>query len=162
MPGFISDSPLARGLIRIGDEAIAREDQGRLRAYYAQDYLFHGLGGDAGFDGLAAYFASSRAAFSDMRIVREQIIADGRYLAARTTFSGDFITVFTSSPVGPVQPTGQHVEWEVIQTFRYDDGRLAEEWVQTDSRSFLAKLGVTAMPRPARLRATPDRNLSPP
>ena len=29
--------------------------------------------------------------------------------------------------------------------FRYDDdGRLAEEWVQTDYRSFLAKLGVTA------------------
>jgi hypothetical protein len=33
----------------------------------------------------------------------------------------------------------------VIYTVRYDDdGRLAEEWVQTDSRSFLAKLGVTA------------------
>lgn len=26
MPGFISDSPLARDLIRIGDEAIARDD----------------------------------------------------------------------------------------------------------------------------------------
>ena len=25
MPGFISDTPLARDLIRIGDEAIARE-----------------------------------------------------------------------------------------------------------------------------------------
>jgi hypothetical protein len=36
----------------------------------------------------------------------------------------------------------------VINTFRYDqDGRLAEEWVQTDYRSFLAKLGVTAMER---------------
>ena len=45
----------------------------------------------------------------------------------------------------PVGPTGQHAEWEVIHTFRYDDdGRLAEEWVQTDYRSFLAKLGVTA------------------
>ena len=29
--------------------------------------------------------------------------------------------------------------------FRYhDDGRLAEEWVQADYRSFLTKLGVTA------------------
>lgn len=33
----------------------------------------------------------------------------------------------------------------MINTFRYDDdGRLAEEWVQTDYRSFLTKLGVTA------------------
>jgi predicted ester cyclase len=144
VPGFISDSPLARGLIRIGDEAIAREDDAKLRAYYAEDYLFHGPGGDLGFDELRAYFASLRAAFSDLRIVREQIIADGRFLAARDTFAGDFTGVFTSSPIGPVEPTGQHVEWEVMNTFRYDDdGRLAEEWVQTDYRSLLAKLGVT-------------------
>jgi hypothetical protein len=38
----------------------------------------------------------------------------------------------------------------VIHPVRYDDGRMAEEWVQTDSRSFLAKLGVTAMPRAQR------------
>jgi predicted ester cyclase len=145
VPRFISDSPLARGLIRIGDEAIAREDEAKLRDYYAEDYVFHGPGGDLGFDGLRAYFASLRAAFSNLRIVREQIIADGRFLAARTTFSGTFTSVFTSSPVGPVKPTGQHVEWEVIHTFRYDDERLAEEWVQTDSHSFLTKLGVTAM-----------------
>jgi predicted ester cyclase len=145
MPGFISDSPLARGLIRIGDEAIAREDDAKLRDYYAEDYLFHGPGGDLSFDELRAYFASLRAAFSDLRLVREQIIVDGNFLAARTTFSGDFTSVFTYSPIGPVEPTGQHVEWEVIGTFRYDyDGRLAEEWVQTDYRSLLTKLGVTA------------------
>jgi hypothetical protein len=69
---------------------------------------------------------------------------DGSFLAARTTFSGDFTGVLTYSPIGPVEPTGQHLEWEVIGTFRYDDeGRLAEEWVQTDYRSFLSKLGVT-------------------
>ena len=143
MPGFISDSPLARDLIRIGDQAIAREDNATLRAYYTQDYVFHGPGGDLSFDELSAYFASLRAAFSDLRIVREQIIADGNFLAARTTFSGDFTAVFTNSPIGPVEPTGQHLEWELIGMFRYrDDGRLAEEWVQTDYRSLLTKLGV--------------------
>lgn len=145
MPGFISDAPAARDLIRIGDQAIAREDDAALRAYFAEDYVFHGPGGDLGFDELSGYFASLRAAFSDLRIVREQIIVDGNFLAARSRFSGDFTSVFTYSPIGPVEPTGQHVEWEVIGTFRYDgDGRLAEEWVQTDYRSFLTKLGVTA------------------
>ena len=144
MPGFISDSPLARELIRIGDQAIAREDNATLRAYYTQDYVFHGPGGDLSFDELSAYFASLRAAFSDLRIVREQIIADSNLLAARNTFSGDFTGVFTYSPIGPVAPTGQHLEWELINTFRYDEnGRLAEEWVQTDYRSLLTKLGVT-------------------
>ena len=144
MPGFISDAPLARELIRIGDEAIAREDDVKLRAYYTEDYVFHGPGGDLGFEELRAYFASLRAAFGDLRIVREQIIADGSFLAARNTFSGDFTGAFTYSPIGLVEPTGQHLKWEVMNTFRYDaDGRLAEEWVQTDYRSFLTKLGVT-------------------
>ena len=144
MPSFISDNPLARDLIRIGDEAIATEDDAKLRAYFTDDYAFHGPGGDLCFEELRAYFASLRAAFSDLRIVREQIIVDDNHLAARTTFSGDFTGVFTYSPIGPVEPTGQHLQWELIGTFRYhDDGRLAEEWVQTDYRSFLTKLGVT-------------------
>jgi predicted ester cyclase len=143
VPGFISDSPLARDLIRIGDEAIAREDASALRAYFTEDYVFHGPGADLGFDELSAYFASVRAAFSGLRLVREQIIVEGNLLAARTTFSGDFTGMFTSSPIGPVEPTGQHLEWELIGIFSYDDeGRLAEEWVQTDYRSFVTKLGV--------------------
>ena len=144
MPGFISDSPLARDLIRIGDQAIAREDEAALRAYFTEDYAFHGPGSELTFDELRAYFASLRAAFGDLRLVREQIIVEGNFLAARTTFSGDFTGVFAYSPIGPVEPTGQHLEWEVIGLFRFDDeGRLAEEWVQTDYSSFLTKLGVT-------------------
>jgi predicted ester cyclase len=144
MPGFISDGPLARDLIRIGNEAIAREDAPALRAYFREGYVFHGPGADLGFDELSAYFASLRAAFTGLRLVREQIIVEGNLLAARTTFSGAFTGLFTYSPIGPVEPTGQHLEWEVIGVFRYDDeGRLAEEWVQTDYRSFLTKLGVT-------------------
>jgi predicted ester cyclase len=144
MPDFISDTPLARDLIRIGDEAIACEDEPKLRAYFAEDYVFHGPGSELGFDELSAYFTSLRAAFSDLRLIREQIIVDGNFLAARTTFSGDFTDVFTYSPIGPVEPTGEHLEWELIGIFRYNgDGRLAEEWVQTDYRSFLTKLGVT-------------------
>ena len=154
MPGFISDTPVACDLIRIGDQAIAREDDAALRAYFAEDYVFHGPGRDLSFDELRAYFASLRAAFSDLRIVREQIVVDGNFLAARSTFSGDFTGVFTYSPIGPVEPTGQHVEWEVVGTFRYhDDGRLAEEWVQTDYRSFLTKLGVTPTESAQRARS---------
>ncbi len=154
MPGFISDTPVACDLIRIGDQAIAREDDAALRAYFAEDYVFHGPGRDLSFDELRAYFASLRAAFSDLRIVREQIVVDGNFMAARSTFSGDFTGVFTYSPIGPVEPTGQHVEWEVVGTFRYrDDGRLAEEWVQTDYRSFLTKLGVTTTESAQRTRS---------
>jgi hypothetical protein len=36
-----------------------------------------------------------RAAFSELPVVREQIIVDGNFAAARNTFSGVFTGVFT-------------------------------------------------------------------
>ena len=75
MPGFISDSPLARDLIRIGDEAIAREDDAALRAYFSEDYVFHGPGGDLSFDQCAR--TSGPCAPLSVCDVREQIIVDG-------------------------------------------------------------------------------------
>jgi hypothetical protein len=44
----------------------------------------------------------------------------------------------------------------VIGTFRYDDGgRLAGEWVQTDYRSLLTKLGVTTTETGTKVDANP-------
>jgi len=45
--------------------------------------------------------------------------------------------------VGPLPPNGSRVVFELINIFRSDDqGRLAEEWVQTDNRSRLRQLGA--------------------
>jgi hypothetical protein len=56
-----------------------------------------------------------------------------------------FTGVFMQSLVGPLPPHGRAVGWEVINVFRFDaDGRLAEEWVQTDYRSLLEKLGASS------------------
>jgi predicted ester cyclase len=141
MAGFISEQQLARDLIRVGDEAIARENDAMLRAYFAAGYVLHLPKFDIDFETLRAYFASLRAAFTDLRLVRQQIIVEGPYVAARTSFSGVFTGEFTQSPIGPVQPHGKPVAWEVMNMFRYDtDSRLAEEWVQTDPSILAAKL----------------------
>jgi predicted ester cyclase len=42
-----------------------------------------------------------------------------------------------------VPPNGQRVTFELTNFFRYDDqGRLADEWIQTDNRSVLRQLGA--------------------
>lgn len=143
MPDPMSRSPLAAPLIRIGEVAIARENDADLDAYFARDFAFHGPAGDLTYDQLKAYFASLRAAFTNLQVRRAAIIGEGSYLASRTLFSGTFANHFTQSPVGLLQPNGQQIEWEVMNLFRYDDdGRLAEEWVQYDYRGFLRKLGA--------------------
>jgi predicted ester cyclase len=141
MPGFLSDQSVARDLIRIGDEAIARDNDAMLRDYFAANYVLHLPRVDLGFEALRSYFASLRAAFTDLRLVREQIIVEGLHVAARTTFSGVFTDVFTQSPAGPLEPHGKPVVWEVMNMFRYNaDLRLAEEWVQTDPSILVERL----------------------
>jgi predicted ester cyclase len=55
----------------------------------------------------------------------------------------DFRSGVHSSPVGPLPPNGHRVRFELMNIFRYhDDGRLAEEWIQTDNRGVLRQLGT--------------------
>ena len=135
---------LVQGLIRIGEQAIVREDDAALDAYFAEDYVFHGPGGDLDFPALKSYFAAQRAAFTDFTITRGLIFVEGDYIASQTTFSGVFEREFTQSPVGTLPPTGKPFTQPLINIFRYDEttGRLAEEWVQYDVRDLLRQLGA--------------------
>ena len=68
---------------------------------------------------------------------------EDNYIACQTTIEGDFVREFTQSPVGSLPPNGQHVVFELINIFRYDDeGRIEDEYVQTDNRSVLRQLGA--------------------
>ncbi|MDQ2811512.1 MAG: hypothetical protein M3Z75_06440 [Actinomycetota bacterium] len=59
---------------------------------------------------------------------------------------GTFTGPFTHSPVGELEPNGARVVWDLMNMFRFDDrGRLGEEFVRTDNRSFLRQLGPPSM-----------------
>ena len=134
---------LATGLVRVGEDAIATQNDALLDTYYTEDYALHSPAGDFDRDEIKAYFAALRASFGDFTIRRAQILVDGNYLSARTVMSGRFDKKFAYTPVGTLDPNGERVEWELINIFRYtDEGRLAEEWVQTDTYDFLRQLGA--------------------
>jgi predicted ester cyclase len=93
--------------------------------------------------GLKQYFAALRVAFDELTITRGIVIVEGNYVACQTTIAGIFMREFTHSPVGALPPTGKRVVFELTNIFRDDDaGRLAEGWIQTDSRSVLRQLGA--------------------
>ena len=135
-------------LIRVGELELTGEDEAEVDAYFAPDFAFHGPdGAELDYEGLKAYFASLRAAFDDLTISRGVIVVEGDYIACQTTMTGIFAREFTQSPIGPIPPNGERVVFELTNIFRYDDqGRLAEEWVQTDNRSRLRQLGAAPSP----------------
>jgi predicted ester cyclase len=144
MVAGMSRDQLVSGLVRIGELEVSGKNQAEIDAYFAPDFRFHGPDGrELDYEGLQAYFASLRAAFDDRTIKRGVVVVEGNYVACQTTIEGTFVREFTHSPVGRLPPNGQLVTFELTNIFRYDDeGRLAEEWIQTDSRSVLRQLGA--------------------
>ncbi len=140
----MSRDELVSGLVRIGELEITGEDQAVVDAYFAPDFKFHGPDGrELDYRGLQAYFGALRAAFDDLTIERGIVIVEDNYVACQTSIAGTFVREFTHSAVGPLPPNGQRVTFELTNIFRYDDeGRLAEEWIQTDNRSVLRQLGA--------------------
>lgn len=138
------DELVAR-LVRAGELEVSGEDQAEVDTYFdAESFRFHGPAGfESDYAGLTAYFASIRVAFDDRSIRRGIIVVEGLTVACQTWIEGTFVREFTHSPVGPLPPNGQRVVWDLSNIFRFDDrGRLIEEWVRTDQRSFLRQLGA--------------------
>ena len=129
--------------MRIGEDAVAKSNDALFYDYYTADYQLHSPAGDFNRDEIRTYFAALRESFADFTISRAQILVDGNFATARTAMAGRFDKEFAYTPIGTVQPNRQHVQWELINIFRYtDDGRLVEEWVQTDTYDFLRQLGA--------------------
>ena len=132
-----------RQLVRIGEEAIAVGDEPKLNAYFASGYKFSGPDGAMNFEQVKAFFASMRAALTDFKCQRREVISEGELIAAQTSMSGVFENTFQSAMVGPVKPNGQKVTLELMNFFRYTpEGLLIEEWVEYDNVNFLKQLGV--------------------
>jgi hypothetical protein len=128
-----------------GELEVSGKDQTETDSYFdTENFAFHGPDGfDADYHGLTEYFRSVRAAFDDRSTRRGIIVAEGEHMACHTWIEGTFVRPFIQSPAGTVQPTGARIVMDLVNIFRFDDdGRLVEEFVRTDYRSFLRQLGA--------------------
>jgi predicted ester cyclase len=142
---ILTRDQLVARLKRAGELEVSGEDQAETDSYFdTTRFRFHGPDGfEADYSGLTNYFEAIRAAFDDRSIRRGIIIAEGNYIACQTWIEGTFLREFTHSPAGSLPPNGHRVVWDLSNIFRFDDqGRLVEEWVRTDYRSFLRQLGA--------------------
>ena len=140
--GMSRDESVER-LVRAGELWMTGENPEEIRAAFSPQFTFHAPGVEIDYDGLAAYFQSLRNAFDNRKITRGIVLVEDNYIACQTTIEGDFVREFTQSPVGSLPPNGQHIVFELTNIFRYDnEGRIEDEYVQTDNRSLLQQLGA--------------------
>jgi predicted ester cyclase len=80
-------------------------------------------------------FRAMRAAFPDLRVTIEDMLADGDRVVTRQTFAGTHRGEWLGVP-----PTGRVVSWALIDIVRLEGGRLEEHWAVADMLGLRARL----------------------
>ena len=120
-------------------------------AYFADSYVLWQVGvpfsittavqveEDMAFTGMIA------TAMPDYTIETPVIVAEGDWIAALVNVSGTF-TDDTNFFGMPLAATGEPIIWQLGMLYHYNaDGKISEQWVETDTTSLFVGLGLMSM-----------------
>jgi len=126
---------------RIYDEFINQGKEEVFDEHVSPDFAEHDKtpGLEPTRDGVKQLFRMFRAAFPDLHFRVDDIVASGEKVVARATMQGTHQGEFMG-----MQPTGKKVAVEVIDIFRFANGKIVEHWGVADNLSMMQQLG--AMP----------------
>jgi len=123
---------------RLIEEAWNKGNLAVIDELLSPDYVLHiDAPGAPGREGYKQAVAMHRAAWSNLRLTIEDMIAEGDKVAMRGTLRG----VHEGEYMG-IPPTGKQATWGAISIRRIEGGQIAEEWVEVDMLGLLQQLGV--------------------
>ncbi len=105
----------------------------------APDFVEHEElpGMPTGREGMRQLFQMMHAAFPDLQVVAQDILADGDKVVMRAQFAGTHQGEFMDIPA-----TNKQVAFNVIDIFRIAENKLVEHWGVTDMMALMTQLGV--------------------
>lgn len=89
-------------------------------------------------DGQKQRLAGFRAAFPDIELTLEDVVAEGDRVAFRSTIRGTHRGVFQG-----IAPTGALVTVGLVDVVRIENGLITEQWGGPDMLDLLRQLGAT-------------------
>jgi predicted ester cyclase len=119
---------------RTYEEGVNHADLTLLDALFAPNYVNHNSSLPCDLEGLEAFKNYLQIArldvFSDLRTTIEDIFGEGDKVMVRHTWHGIH------------KATGRAVRFTGIDVYRIEHGKIAEEWVESNTLSILQQLGV--------------------
>ena len=110
----------------------------------APDYINHSPATPdlpTGPEGVKAVVSMFRSAMPDLRVVIEDMIAEGDKVATRYTLEGTH-----EGELFGVPPTGQRLSNKSITVERVSGGKIREHWRVSDELGMMQQLGVIPVP----------------
>ena len=115
------------------EDAINQRNVAALQDILHPEVVHHAAGGYPDFmsaDDVAAMMAEFPAAFSDLRIEIDFMVAEDELVVERYTANGT-----QDGPLQDLPPSGRQATWTGINIFRIECGRIAEIWSEVDALS---------------------------
>jgi predicted ester cyclase len=131
-------------VVQYFQEILDGEQYGRMPDVFTSDVVVHRPEGTVTYmDAMHAMFVKGLAPHTMVTTIHE-MVASGDYvsvrLSHRMTYSAE--EAFMQSRLGRFDVRGKTVEWEAMAIFRFEDGKIAEEWVSNDELGQLMQIGT--------------------
>lgn len=153
--GFLASNAALAGPQEELNKSIARRvyeeglSQGIFTVPYTPDFIGHTGNGTFTREAGLAEAKGWRQAFPDLKMNVDLILAEKDLVAVRWTARG------TNTGSGNGLPaTGKNVKVTGQATFRFVDGRIAEEWATGDTLGIMKQLGLLPQASGPRVQAT--------
>jgi steroid delta-isomerase-like uncharacterized protein len=129
-------------ILRYLDEVWNMRNRAVIDEVIAPDLIQHIRGVPPGPDGIHKFFAAIDAAFPDAHLTVEDIVAEGDKVAWRFT-----VRATHTGPFRGIPPTGKAFTQTGMAITRMREGRMVENWNQTDDLGMMQQLGLIPPPQ---------------
>jgi predicted SnoaL-like aldol condensation-catalyzing enzyme len=120
------------------NDVFVNHDLSRLDSYMRDDYIQHNPDVAQGKQGFVEFFEQTFRAMPDFRYTLMKIVAEGDLVMIYCTTSG----THTGGEWLEKQPTGNKLDFNVVDIFRIQNGMIAEHWDVADTFSLFSQLGI--------------------
>jgi len=139
LQGF-ADEPENVRMVREMTEAINQRNLEALDEFVSSNVIRHSAATPgvnvSSLDEFRSFLKTDFAAVPDSVQKIEIIFGSGDFVAVRATYSGT-----QSGPMGPFPASGKKLELPYMGILRFEQGKIAEIWVEWDNLHSLAQLG---------------------
>jgi predicted ester cyclase len=141
---------------RLFDEVFNQGKIDQADQYITADAVDHQAppGLPQGVAGFKTMVTNMRAAFPDLHVAIEDMIAEGDKVVVRSTLHGTQTGELRMGPGNPIPATGKAVTIGGIDIIRFAGGKMVEHWGNEDDLGMMQQLGLIPAGPPA-AAATP-------
>lgn len=120
------------------EEVFHKHDLDIVDRFMHDDYIQHNPDADQGRIGFIEFHKGFFAAIPDHRATIIQMVAEGDRVYVYNRITG----THTGRGFLSFQPTGNRIEYDVVDMFRLRDGKLCEHWDVADTRALFSQVGA--------------------